>query len=204
MGYWYVNYAFVIPVSIMDTRLTGIWTKIFSKKNPSKQRFRFTAITMWILRVGFSHADIYVFMCLYLLAVLNFVSDPVAAGKNRKGKSRTSGKAGVEETEAIERLSEVFGIEHAPQHSVRSTPPQFMIELFNDITDSGGLIRKDGPYNASTVVSFPDRGKLLHIFSLQSIYKQRLAVWYKILTRLKVPSILRRWHCHHDTSTLIY
>lgn len=154
--------------------------------------------------MGFSHADIYVFMCLYLLAVLNFVSDPVAAGKNRKGKSRKSGKAGVEETEAIERLSEVFGIEHAPEHSVRSTPPQFMIELFNDITDSGGLIRKDGPYNASTVVSFPDRGKLPYIFSLQSIYKQSLAICFKILSRVNVPPILRRRHCHQDTITLIY
>lgn len=73
------------------------------------------------------------------------------------GKKEKKDKAEVEETEAIERLSRVFGIEHVPDHNVRSTPPQFMLELYNDITDSGGLIKKDGPYNASTIVSFPDR-----------------------------------------------
>ena len=73
------------------------------------------------------------------------------AGKKQKGEK--------DQTEAIERLSRVFGIEHVPEHEFRKSPPQFMLELFNDITDVGGLIRKKGPYNASTVVSFPDRGK---------------------------------------------
>lgn len=82
------------------------------------------------------------------------------------GKKKKDKKAEVEETEAIERLSRVFGIEHAPEHNVHSTPPQFMLTLFDDITDSGGLIKKDCPYNASTIVSFPDRAynKEMHFY----------------------------------------
>lgn len=114
---------------------------------------------MWISRTNFGLTDIYVLMLCILLAMFNLMPGTVQGARTKRGKLKSSKKNNVEETEAIERLSKVFGIDHAPQHSVRATPPQFMLELFNDITDSGGLIRKDGPYNASTVVSFPDRGK---------------------------------------------
>ena len=76
----------------------------------------------------------------------------------RVGKA---GKSEKEQTDAIERLSRVFGIDHVPEHEFIKAPPQFMLELFKDITDVGGLIRKKGPYNASTVVSFPDKGKFI-------------------------------------------
>ena len=115
---------------------------------------------MWIFRANFGLTDIYVLGLCYLIIIFNLTPDAVAGARTRKAKSKkSSSKSGVEETEAMERLSKVFGIEHAPEHNVHSTPPQFMLELFKDITDAGGLIRKDGPYNASTVVSFPDRGK---------------------------------------------
>lgn len=104
---------------------------------------------MWIFKAQLGQLDFYVFFICYLLTMMNLL--PTAHG-GKKNKNLE-----VEETEAIERLSRVFGIEHAPEHNVRATPPQFMLELFNDITDSGGLIKKDGPYNASTIVSFPDR-----------------------------------------------
>lgn len=104
--------------------------------------------------------DIYILFVFYLCAILPLVRDADGGKKNKNKNSE------VEETEAIQRLSQVFGIEHAPQHDVRSTPPQFMLELFDDITDAGGLIKKDGPYNASTIVSFPDRAynKELHFY----------------------------------------
>ena len=76
------------------------------------------------------------------------------------GRADKKQKGAQEQNEAIERLSRVFGIDHVPEHEFRKSPPQFMLELFKDTTDVGGLIRKKGPYNASTVVSFPDRGKL--------------------------------------------
>lgn len=116
---------------------------------------------MWIFKTNFGLTDIYVLLLCYLLVIFNLLPDPVSGARTRKGKTKNSGKSDVEETEAIERLSKVFGIDHAPQHNVRSTPPQFMLQLFTDITDAGGLIKKDGPYNASTVVSFPDRGRYI-------------------------------------------
>ncbi|XP_053393409.1 bone morphogenetic protein 2-like [Mercenaria mercenaria] len=111
---------------------------------------------MWIFKAPIGLTDFYVVVICYLLTMTY-----VDGGKKNKGK-----KSQAEETEAMERLSRVFGIEHAPQHNVHSTPPQFMLELFNDITDSGGLIKKDGPYNASTIVSFPDRAynKEMHFY----------------------------------------
>jgi len=93
-------------------------------------------------------------MCFLLMTVFSLVP---SVGAGRKSRDRKKG-GGPEEAEAIESLSRVFGIDHAPQGQVGATPPQFMLELFNDITDAGGLIKKGGPYNASTVVSFPDRG----------------------------------------------
>ncbi|KAH3869140.1 hypothetical protein DPMN_032300, partial [Dreissena polymorpha] len=106
---------------------------------------------MRILRTIGGESGFSVLSLCYLLTVFCLTIRAVD-GKRKKGP-----KGAVEETEAIERLSKVFGIEHAPQNNVGATPPQFMLELFNDITDAGGLIKKDGPYNASTVVSFPDR-----------------------------------------------
>lgn len=93
-------------------------------------------------------------VCLiYILLILDCL--PRGYG----GRAGKAGKSEKEQTEAIERLSRVFGIQHVPEHEFTKVPPQFMLELFNDITDVGGLIRKKGPYNASTIVSFPDRGR---------------------------------------------
>lgn len=130
------------------------WENIYmSWPNPLNSRSSAFRINMWIFKAPIGLSDIYVVMICYLLTMTN-----VYGGKKSKGK-----KADVEETEAIERLSRVFGIEHAPEHNVHSTPPQFMLTLFDDITDSGGLIKKDCPYNASTIVSFPDRGETLRL-----------------------------------------
>lgn len=111
---------------------------------------------MWILKAQIGLWDIYIAVMCYVLTMIS-VLPHVDGGRKTKAK-----KPGVEETDAIERLSRVFGMDHVPDHNVRSTPPQFMLELFKDITDSGGLIKKDGPYNASTVVSFPDRGETVY------------------------------------------
>ncbi|XP_052783655.1 bone morphogenetic protein 3-like [Mya arenaria] len=124
---------------------------------------------MRIVRANFGFHNIQVLIMFGLLIVFTLILR-VDCGKKNKDKGKKGGSAGggdgPEETEAIERLSKVFGIEHAPQHMVGATPPQFMLELFNDITDSGGLIKKGGPYNASTVVSFPDRAynKEMHFY----------------------------------------
>ena len=126
-------------------------------------RVKCFTVNMWIRKykhASFGLRNIYVLFLCYLLVILNYL--PKVDG-GRKNKKRKSASAAAEQSEAMERLSRVFGIDHAPLHSVRATPPQFMLELFNDITDAGGLNKKDGPYKASTIVSFPDRG--IYFFS---------------------------------------
>ena len=108
-------------------------------------------------RIKISYKNFYICL-IYTLLILDCL--PPGYGR-RAGKKQKDEK---EQTEAIERLSRVFGIDHVPEHEFRKSPPQFMLELFKDITDVGGLIRKKGPYNASTVVSFPDRGMLITYF----------------------------------------
>ncbi|XP_046361660.1 bone morphogenetic protein 2-like [Haliotis rufescens] len=60
-------------------------------------------------------------------------------------------------TDAIDRLSKVFGISKIPARIFHRSPPQYMTELYNSITETGGLTTKAGPYNADVVRSFPDK-----------------------------------------------
>ena len=60
----------------------------------------------------------------------------------------------------LARLSQLFGIRRIPAHVVHGTPPQYMTELYDVVADTSGLTKAAGPYNASTVRSFPDRGQL--------------------------------------------
>ncbi|KAL3876227.1 hypothetical protein ACJMK2_034097, partial [Sinanodonta woodiana] len=61
------------------------------------------------------------------------------------------------QTDAIERLSQVFGIDRVPVKVFHRSPPQFMIELFKTLTDYGGITKQQSPYNADVIRSFPDR-----------------------------------------------
>lgn len=61
------------------------------------------------------------------------------------------------ETFVIERLSNLFGIDKIPVRIFNRSPPQYMLDLYNSITDSGGLLKRDSPYHADVVRSFPDR-----------------------------------------------
>lgn len=63
------------------------------------------------------------------------------------------------ETFVIERLSNLFGIDKVPVRIFNRSPPQYMLDLYNSITDSGGLLKRDSPYHADVVRSFPDRRK---------------------------------------------
>lgn len=38
-------------------------------------------------------------------------------------------------------------------------PPQFMVELYNNVADPSGVTRGRNPYNAKVVRSFIERGK---------------------------------------------
>lgn len=41
----------------------------------------------------------------------------------------------------------------------RKVPPQFMVELYNNVADPSGVTRGENPYNAKVVRSFIERGK---------------------------------------------
>lgn len=73
-------------------------------------------------------------------------------------------------TDAIDRLSKVFGISKIPARIFHRSPPQYMTELYNSITETGGLTTKAGPYNADVVRSFPDKGRSNYLSS-NDIYK---------------------------------
>lgn len=65
-----------------------------------------------------------------------------------------------EELDPLERLSRVFGIRRLPSQNgpfPTQIPPEYMTRLYRSITDSGGLSKTNGPYNADIVRSFPDR-----------------------------------------------
>lgn len=65
------------------------------------------------------------------------------------------------QTEVIERLSRFFGIDRVPARVIHRSPPQFMIDLYASITEPGGLVKRESPYKADVIRSFPDRGKCL-------------------------------------------
>ncbi|CAI9723379.1 morphogenetic 2-like [Octopus vulgaris] len=62
--------------------------------------------------------------------------------------------------DALERLSRVFGIRRLPSPdkvSPHMIAPEYMTQLYQSITDSGGLTKANSPYNADIIRSFPDR-----------------------------------------------
>ncbi|GAB1598917.1 bone morphogenetic protein 7 [Argonauta hians] len=64
------------------------------------------------------------------------------------------------DVDALERLSRVFGIHQLPSAdkvSPHLVAPEYMTQLYQSITDSGGLTKAKSPYNADIIRSFPDR-----------------------------------------------
>ncbi|XP_076296717.1 bone morphogenetic protein 2 [Lasioglossum baleicum] len=60
--------------------------------------------------------------------------------------------------EALEKLQQVLGIRsHGEKTGRRKVPPQFMVELYNNVADSSGVTRGRNPYNAKVVRSFIER-----------------------------------------------
>ncbi|XP_076226699.1 bone morphogenetic protein 2 [Nomia melanderi] len=60
--------------------------------------------------------------------------------------------------EALEKLQQVLGIRsHVERTGRRKVPPQFMVELYNNVADPSGVTRGRNPYNAKVVRSFIER-----------------------------------------------
>ncbi|CAN7994218.1 unnamed protein product, partial [Ixodes hexagonus] len=60
---------------------------------------------------------------------------------------------------AVSRLLQVFGVREPRRRERHQQPPEYMLELYNATTGSGGITRSANPYNANLVRSFPDRGE---------------------------------------------
>ncbi|PVD38946.1 hypothetical protein C0Q70_01571 [Pomacea canaliculata] len=91
----------------------------------------------------------------------------------------------------LARLSKVFGISRIPARVVHRTPPQYMTELYQAVADTrSGLTKANGPYNANTIRSFPDRGEYLVLLLCRRSYMPTQVCrcvagsWVKSFTRV--------------------
>ncbi|XP_043527629.1 bone morphogenetic protein 2-like isoform X1 [Frieseomelitta varia] len=103
--------------------------------------------------------------------------------------------------EALEKLQQVLGIRsHGEKTGRRKVPPQFMVELYNNVADPSGVTRGKNPYNAKVVRSFIERDTTvsrLYFFNItglevnESVLEAELHL-YRKRTPLKImhPSIL--------------
>nr|AKR76344.1 Admp [Ptychodera flava] len=75
--------------------------------------------------------------------------------------------------QAIEQLSEVFGIPRRPQHRLeQKSPPQFMMDLYRSVADDSGITKASNPYHANIIRSFPNKGqrsKTFFYFNVSSV-----------------------------------
>lgn len=68
-------------------------------------------------------------------------------------------------------VPQAFGLSEPGVRHWHSEPPQYMLDLYNEVADANGLTRIPGPYGATIVRSFSEKGRLLlHSFFLSEIY----------------------------------
>ncbi|XP_061175171.1 bone morphogenetic protein 2-B-like [Saccostrea echinata] len=110
---------------------------------------------IWIRMNGFfqtsSTRKRVIFMSWYLILC---VCVPVACKKHKTQKVVPQSS---NQTEVIQRLSNFFGIDRIPGRIFKRSPPDYMMDLYKSITDSGGLMKRESPYKADVIRSFPDR-----------------------------------------------
>ncbi|XP_022252446.1 bone morphogenetic protein 2-like [Limulus polyphemus] len=62
-----------------------------------------------------------------------------------------------EKQEAINRLLQIFNINTPGRSDRHLNPPQYMLDLYNALADSGGASKSPNPYKVNIVRSFPDK-----------------------------------------------
>ena len=97
-------------------------------------------------------------MKILIIWLLNLSLLPTVLNANRR-----NGKNEEDRAEAIERLSQVFRLDKVPVLRHHRSPPQYMVELYNNVADNDGITKNRSPYGSNVVRGFPDRGKL-HLF----------------------------------------
>ena len=61
--------------------------------------------------------------------------------------------------DALERLSNLFGISKIPKNFHHRTPPDYMLELYSTVAYDDGITKQSVPYDADVVRAIPDKGK---------------------------------------------
>ena len=71
---------------------------------------------------------------------------------------KSSRRSGLTE-EAISRLTQVFQIPKVPKVSHHRSPPEYMLDLYKQVTYSDGITKGANPFNADIVRGFSDKGE---------------------------------------------
>ena len=102
-------------------------------------------------------------VCIHIIVSLQLLHQTTGASLIRKSNNNdhnsTVSRDTVTKHEAIERLSEVFGIRKVPRQSYHRSPPQFMMDLYHTLADPTGITKTSSPFDADVVRGFPDRGE---------------------------------------------
>ena len=62
------------------------------------------------------------------------------------------------QNDAMDRLSQLFGIKRIPPNFRHKTPPEYMTALYKSVAYEDGITKSAAPYDADVVRGFPDRG----------------------------------------------
>ncbi|NXA77888.1 BMP7 protein, partial [Thryothorus ludovicianus] len=110
---------------------------------------------------------------------------------------------------ALQRLREVFDIEELPPDVLpRRKPPQFMVDLFNEVADANGITRAPGLLRGDVVRSFEDRVHVDHhhfYFDISAVEKdeQMLKAEFRVF-KMKRTHRSRRSNVQHFCKVEVY
>ncbi|NXG12698.1 BMP2 protein, partial [Sakesphorus luctuosus] len=110
---------------------------------------------------------------------------------------------------ALQRLREVFDIEELPPDVLpRKKPPQFMVDLFNKVSDASGITRAPGLLQGDVVRSFEDRvhaDQHHFYFDISSMEKgeQMLKAEFRVF-KLKMTRVSRKSGVKHFCKVEVY
>ena len=128
----------------------------------TKERYVPDMVTLH--RQGCPGASDFTNVCCFLLLGLSLFPTTSSAAvlytePHRSRSSSTDSSNTQVTSEAIERLSKVFGIDKPPIRIHHRAPPQYMVDLYNSIAYQSGITKHKTPYDADVVRGLPDRGK---------------------------------------------
>uniref|UniRef100_A0A8C4TNN7 Bone morphogenetic protein 2-like n=1 Tax=Erpetoichthys calabaricus TaxID=27687 RepID=A0A8C4TNN7_ERPCA len=105
-------------------------------------------------------------------------------------------------SKAIQALHEIFDFDDVPQKTVsHKKAPQFMVDLFNTVADSGGITRYPNILEGNIVRSFEDKvpsGRSLYYFNLSSVHQNEKLIKAELrIFRKKQSTMPGKSFVHH-------